>query len=233
MRSLSLYRPTQTTPCGYLPNHWSRSDYVDPRVALTTEELTQLNRLGFRRSGQLLYRPACPDCNACESARFEPLKLRINRRLKRAIKYCRPFHLAVETAHYSDEHYRLYRAYINARHRDGAMYPPSQQQYEEFITSHFGNTAFLTLRCGEQLIGCLVFDLLQDGVSSVYCYFDTHYEHCSPGRYLIYSLSAVAIALKLPYHYLGYYIDNCKKMTYKAEWQPLDLLQNGVWQAKS
>lgn len=233
MRSLQLYRPTQPSPCGYLPDQWSRSDYVDPRLDLGVDELTQLNLLGFRRSGKLVYRPACSHCQACESARFEIAKLKVERRLKRTIKRCRTIQLSIEAAEHREEHYQLYANYIGARHADGAMYPPSPQQYQEFISSHFGNTQFLCARLDGELIGCLVFDLLLDGVSSVYCYFNTNHEHLSLGRYLIYSLSAVALQAKLPYHYLGYYIAGCKKMAYKTEWQPIQLLKHGQWHNES
>ncbi len=233
MRPLRLYRPTEPSACGYLSGQLSRSDYVDPRLELTDEELTELNALGFRRSGKLVYRPACPSCSACQSARFALNAMHINRRLKRTIKRCQHYQLAIEPANFQQQHYELYAHYIRQRHSDGAMHPPTEQQYREFICSHFGNTALLTLRFQQNLIGCLVFDRLLDGVSSVYCYFDPAHEHNSPGRYLIYSLSQLGQALNLRYHYLGYYIAGCRKMLYKAEWQPLELQQHGHWRPGS
>jgi len=109
------------------------------------------------------------------------------------------------------------------------MYPPSRETFREFLTEHFGNTYFLIAEDNKGLIGILVFDRFNDGLSAVYCFYEPDREQESVGTTLILKLTQMCSLLHLPYNYLGYYVDGCRKMEYKARFKPLQLLEDDAW----
>lgn len=229
MRNLILYQPPATHACSYLQGQQAQSQYIDPRTTLTQHELTQLNQLGFRRSGRLVYRPNCPACQACQSTRIRCHDFKLSRSQKRLLNANRDVQLRVTQPTYQEHYYRLFERYINERHADGDMYPTSPEQFREFLTEDFGTTRQLEAWRNNELIACLVFDLFDDGLSSVYCYFDPSQSERSLGRLMILLITQLCQARQLPYHYLGYYVENAPKMAYKRQWQPSERLIRGVW----
>lgn len=230
MTRIMLFRPKNTHPCGYIVGREAVSLYVDPEVVPDMELLTRLSLNGFRRSGLSLYRPDCPSCQACVSVRVAVNEFVMKRRFKRTLKALKHWQLAVEEP--SMEHYPLYERYISMRHSDGSMYPPSPEQYQDFLCQHFGNTRFLVARNGAEVAAVLVFDLLGDGLSSVYCFFDPDLDGLSPGSYMILRLTQMCLGLDLPWHYLGYWVEGCNKMEYKEAYQPMEYLLDNRWQRK-
>lgn len=229
MRNLMLYQPADAHECSYLPERQAQSQYIDPRVSLTEHELTQLSQMGFRRSGRLVYRPNCPQCGACQSVRIRCYDFSLSRSHKRLLNTNRDLQLRITTPSNQSHYYRLFEHYISERHADGDMYPASPEQFREFLTEDFGTTRQLEAWQGDELCACLVFDCLGDGLSSVYCYFDPAQPERSLGRYMILRITQLCQALGLPFHYLGYYVENAPKMAYKRQWQPSERLINGVW----
>ncbi len=229
MNKILLFQPPETHDCSYLDGEQSRSVYVDPRADLDGTTLTLLSLNGFRRSGRLMYRPACPTCSACL-----PVRIRLNdflpsRSHKRTERRNNDLTLEVSMPDGSAECYELYERYISERHRDGDMYPPGEQQYQDFLVSDFGTTRFLKVRHQEKLIACMVFDMLEDGLSAVYSFFDPDEQERSLGTWLILQLNHIALGLGLHYNYLGYYVRESRKMTYKRKFAPLDALIDGKW----
>lgn len=233
MNKILLFQPPETHACSYLPGQQSRSLYVDPRAQLDDESLTLLSLNGFRRSGRLLYRPACPECNACRAVRLRVKEMLPPRNQRRIIKKSQDLTLEVIPPDSGDEFYRLYERYIHERHADGDMYPPGRAQYEDFLVSDYGSTRFLTARLRGRLLACMVFDILGDGLSAVYCFYDPDEQHRSPGTFMILTLSRIAAALGLPYNYLGYYVHGSRKMEYKRQFFPLEEYSDNRWQLLS
>lgn len=213
-----------------MPDQEANSVYIDPRLELTTSELSLLNLNGFRRSGRAVYRPSCPNCNACTSIRIRLKDATHSKSNRRIINKNKKIRLHIDNLPESEKHYPVYEKYINQRHSDGGMYPPSFEQYRGFLLEHHGNCRFLSAYDDDQLVGALVFDLMDDGVSSVYCFFDPDYSDLSPATFLILTLSQIALGLKLPYHYLGYHVAGCQKMDYKTRYQPLEAFIHDKWQ---
>lgn len=230
MKSIALYTPSETHDCPYLGDRQALSQYVDPRLELDEYELSTLSRMGFRRSGRLLYRPNCPSCMECLPVRLPVNDFVLSRNLKRLLKRSNSWTLAIAEPSDSDLYYNLYERYINERHADGDMYPPSHKTFSDFLTEDFGNTRFLTASENGELIGVLVFDVFDDGLSSVYCFYAPERERDSIGTTLIVRLSQVAQILHLPYNYLGYYVSGCRKMDYKTRFKPIEVYQSGAWQ---
>ncbi|MEK9712468.1 MAG: arginyltransferase [Thalassolituus sp.] len=222
--------PTQPHPCPYLSNQNARSEYVDPRENLSQSELTQLSQSGFRRSGKLVYRPACTDCNECQSVRLPTQEFTLSRNMKRLLKKNQHWNLSIELPDEAMQLYPLYKRYIRGRHADGDMYPPNPETYREFLVEGLGNSRYLVARDGGEVIGVLVFDIFDDGLSSVYCFYAPEAEALSVGTTLIIRLSQLAASLGYQYNYLGYLVNDCRKMSYKKRFQPLQVLRNNTWQ---
>ena len=229
MTKITLLKPEQSHACGYFSDRQSHSLYVDPRLEPAIELLTQLNLNGFRRSGKLIYRPDCEGCNACQPVRIPVRQFKLKKSYKRTLRNAKHWTLSVEmpsAALYSD-----YANYISQRHADGSMYPPSYDQYKEFLVDGHDNHRFLVARENGEFRACLVFDLFLDGLSSVYCFFDPDYEALSPGSFMILKITQICQLMGLPWHYLGYWVEGSRKMEYKSRYRPLHIFKNDQWQS--
>ena len=131
-----------------------------------------------------------------------------------------------------DEAYNLYRDYIEARHADGDMYPPMRDQYDSFLNDGLGCATYYRLYEGDRLIAVTVADKMLDGLAAIYTFFDPTQPKRSLGTEAILLQIREAQAIGLPYVYLGYWIDGCRKMSYKARYVPLELFVDGQWQQR-
>jgi arginine-tRNA-protein transferase len=128
-----------------------------------------------------------------------------------------------------DVAFELYQRYIRERHADGDMYPPDREQYESFLSDAWDCTRYFRFLEGERLIAVAVVDEMLDGLSAIYTFFDPDAESRAPGRYAILWQIELARTMRLPYLYLGYWIRNCRKMSYKADYRPLELFLDNRW----
>lgn len=216
--------------CGYLVDQNSISVFVDPAMELNNYAYSELSRLGFRRSGNHVYRPQCTNCSACWTYRVLADSFQPNKSQKRNLKANQELSIVLETAEASAEDYELYEKYIELRHKDGEMYPPSFQQYEEFLFSNWCTS--LLLKAVDKQGRChavMVLDLLDDGLSAVYSFFDPESNYKGLGVYLILETIKLCRSKQLPFCYLGYYIKNCNKMSYKRQYQPAQVFSNNRW----
>ncbi len=228
LSTLKLFA-TQPHPCSYLDSQEATTLFVDPEAKVDIQLYTQLSQLGFRRSGAHLYRPQCLRCQACVSCRI-PVKLfKPSRNQKRCWKQNQDISLQLVSNIRTAEHYQLYSKYIEERHPDGDMFPPSEEQYNAFLSSEWNLTQYIEFRVNGKLIGVSVCDQLGDGLSAVYTFYDPAEEHRSPGKFAILAQIDKAKSLGLDYLYLGYWIKECEKMNYKIQYRPLDLLVNRRW----
>ncbi len=231
LTALSQIKLFATHPheCSYLPDRLATTVFIDPEEVIDKGLYQHLSTMGFRRSGAHVYRPNCENCNACIPVRV-PVNLFLpNRRQKRCLKANKDVSIALSKTDDNDEYYSLYERYINARHKDGDMYPPSREQFSSFLTKEWGITVFIEMRLGEKLIGVMVCDQLNDGLSAVYTYFDPDYPKRSLGVFAILSEIHLAQELGLQYLYLGYWIKESPKMAYKSEYRPVELLVEKRW----
>ncbi|MEH6447355.1 MAG: arginyltransferase [Oleispira sp.] len=228
--SLMFYRHTEDSDCGYLPNRQSNSIFIDPDSEPTKDQLNMLHLQGFRRSGKLVYRPQCPDCDACHSSRIINSEFEASKNQKKAIKRNQDLRLRWVEAEFQTEHYELYERYIAQRHQDGEMFPANQDQYQGFLIEGHGTHKFLEIRDSEDtLIACCVVDIFYDGLSAIYSYFDPQQPKRSLGRFIILALISQGQKMGLPYTYLGYWIKDSSKMNYKADYQPLEVYNGELW----
>lgn len=228
LSSLKLFA-TQPHPCSYLDDHEATTVFVDPDAKIDASIYTQLSQLGFRRSGSHLYRPQCMRCQACISCRIPINLFKPNRSQRRCLQKNSDISLEFTDTIATQEHYQLYANYIEHRHPEGDMHPPSQEQYNAFLTSEWNLTKYIEFKINGKLIGVSVCDQLGDGLSAVYTFYDPSLEARSLGKFAILAQIDQAKQLNLDYLYLGYWIKECNKMNYKIQYRPLELLVNRRW----
>jgi arginyl-tRNA--protein-N-Asp/Glu arginylyltransferase len=220
---------TTAHECGYLPGRQAVNVVVDPALQVGTPLYSRLAALGFRRSGSRVYRPACPACAACIPQRV-PVDDFHPRRTQRRI-WARNGDLTVRQRPpgFDAEHYALYCRYITGRHPNGGMDETTPDAYLAFIAGQGVETRLVEFLEEGRCIAVAVTDVIADGLSAVYTFFDT----ASPGRGLgVYAvLWQIEAARKLgkKWLYLGYWIEDCRKMSYKVAFRPYELLLAGQW----
>jgi len=130
---------------------------------------------------------------------------------------------------YTDEYYDLYARYISSRHSDGDMYPPETDQFRSFLVECREETSFYEFRSAGKLLSIAVADRLQDGLSAIYTFFDPEESQRSLGVQSVLWLIEETKRLQLSYLFLGYWIKQCQKMSYKLEYRPIELFINSHW----
>ncbi|MCP5325803.1 MAG: arginyltransferase [Oceanospirillaceae bacterium] len=226
LKLMTLIEPQN---CGYLNGEKSNSVFIDTETPPTWQQYSNLSRLGFRRSGNHYYRPHCPYCNACIPCRVNVSQFDWRRRFKRILSRNSDLQATFVKPVNDEEHYQLYERYISTRHADGEMYPPSQDQYRDFIARDTGFSWFLDIRHGDELIACSLVDVVDDGLSAIYTFFAPEAAERGLGIYAVLQQIIKAKQQQLPYVYLGYWIKNHKKMGYKSIYQPLELFLKEEW----
>ena len=223
---------SQPNSCSYLPDRMATSLFAEPGKRFDQNTFTALSELGFRRSGNLVYKPQCKSCDACQPIRIPIDTFQATRSQKRVWKRNQDL---IETRLDdidTNEHYSLYERYINVRHKYGTMYPASRQQYRDFLAVDWPNTFFVEHRDSNGVLKLVaVMDKLRQGYAAVYTFFDPHDTKRSLGVFSILSQIEYARKTGCAYVYLGYYINESTKMNYKAEYEPFELLSNGHWRS--
>ncbi len=220
---------THPHPCSYLESEQATTLFIDPQADITEEMYDALAESGFRRSGPHIYRPHCEACNACIPARVPVQQFAMKRKQRRVWKKNADLKVTEVPSIRGNEYFELYCRYIEERHFDGDMYPPSREQYDSFLTDDFGVSKYFAFRDAERLVAVAVIDVMQSGLSAMYTFFDPNDSRRSLGSYAILWQIEYARSLELPYVYLGYWIKACRKMQYKIEYRPLQLLINRKW----
>ncbi|MFH7564178.1 MULTISPECIES: arginyltransferase [Oceanimonas] len=219
---------TPRHPCSYLPGRLEQLLVLLDRELLCPEGYEQLLTAGFRRSGSDIYRPRCQACQACESLRIPVNDFVPSRSQKRILRNNRDLTMVVSDTD-KPEYFELYQYYIEQRHQDGAMYPASRQQYDGFLLCHWLTPLFLEFYAESRLIAVAVTDSLNDSLSAMYTFYDPAEEHRSLGIYAILNQIKLARTLGKHWLYLGYQVDDCRKMNYKQQFRPHQRLIKGQW----
>ena len=245
---------TAPYPCSYLPDLQARSQVAIPAFLIDTRLYSELIRHGFRRSGTYTYRPRCDGCNACVPLRVLAKQFNANRSQRRAWKQHANLVATLHPLHNNSEHYELYRRYQHARHKDGGMDNDDRASYQNFLLQSHVDSILVEFREPVESSGptkpsttiaadgaeqtqapqgvlrmVSVIDLLSDGLSSVYTFYEPDLPHARFGVYNVLWQIELCRKLELDFVYLGYWIAQSKKMSYKTQYQPAQGLVDGEW----
>lgn len=216
---------TAPTPCPYLDGQQERKLFTHLSGRRASMMHHVLSDHGFRRSQNLIYRPACEGCSACRSVRIVAHAFEPGRRHRRIIGRNKDIRGLRTLARATPEQYELFSRYLEARHAGGGMTQMSFSDYEYMIEDTPVQTAVIEYRkqANDELVGVALSDEMSDGLSMVYSFFDPDQSERGMGNFIILDHIARVQAASLPYVYLGYWVKNSPKMAYKAQFQPMQV----------
>lgn len=213
--------------CLYLPDRLSRHQFFDCG-GIGPEAYQFLMEHGFRRSGQLVYRPCCPTCRECVSLRVPVAAFQPSRSQRRVLRRNADIRVAIGTPKCGWRKAQLYSRYLSELH-DNVM-SGTYDELRRFLYESPTDTLEMRYYLDHQLVGVGIVDHTPQALSSVYFYFDPDHRHRSLGTFSILREIGECRARGLAYWYAGYYIRDCRKMNYKAGFRPHELLSpDGVW----
>lgn len=223
---------TAEHPCSYHDDRRARTLFVDPTAHIDSATYQALVDQGFRRSGAHIYRPACRGCADCVPVRI-PVESFVPDRSQRRNWAANAAVIAlVDTpAAFHGAHFALYQRYLSGRHPQGSMIEESgEDSYRRFLVDPWGGaTRFIELRLDGRLVGVAVTDVLEQGLSAVYTFFDPRESARALGTFAVLAQIEATRRLALPYLYLGYWIGDCRKMRYKERFRPIEAWDGHAW----
>jgi len=214
--------------CPYLPGKTAsyQEYYADE---LGSELHGRILNMGFRRSGHLVYRPQCPGCSECREMRVLAWSFIMSGSMKRILRKNADVSIEIARPFYTDEKYELFKKYLDFQH-DKTM-SRSMEAFVSFLYDSPAETLEIVYTVSGRIMGISIADIISDGLSSVYMYFDPDYAKRSPGTFSVLSEISLCRRLGQKYYYLGYLVNDCPKMKYKARFRPFELLSaNGIWE---
>ncbi|WP_309605164.1 arginyltransferase [Phenylobacterium sp.] len=226
---------TAPSPCPYLPERFERKVFAHLPLSDGATVNDSLTQVGFRRSQNIAYRPACEACTACVSARLPVADYVFSRSERKVIARNEDLERHLVEAEATMEQFDLLRRYLTARHADGGMAEMTWPDYVAMVEDTAVRTHIIEYRARSadggpgDLIACVLVDLMSDGLSLVYSFYDPTQSRRSPGSFIILDHVIQAGLTNLPYVYLGYWVRGSDKMAYKVRFSPIELLRPEGW----
>lgn len=220
---------TEQQSCNYLDRKNSQTAFVHPSFSLNTTIYSQLIEQGFRRSGSEVYTPHCPGCSECIPTRIAVSQFIPDRNQKRCIKKNRGTTVIVKPARFEQVHYDMYMRYQNYKHEKGGMANSSKDDYINFLTSSWSNTLFVEFSIENELAAVAIVDVLDNALSAVYTFFEPEFSQYSLGNYAVLWQIQHAQEMNFQFVYLGFWIADCQKMSYKTQYKPIQGFIENKW----
>ena len=225
---------TGPSPCPYLPGKFERKVFAHLPMsdgALVNDSLTQV---GFRRSQNIAYRPACEACDSCLSARIPVADFTFSRSQRQILNRNADLNRGLVEAEATAEQFDLLQRYLHARHPNGGMNDMGWLDSVAMVEDTAVRTHLIEYRTVEahgpgRLVACILVDLLSDGLSLVYSFFDPEMPRRSLGQFIVLDHLRQALTVGLEHVYLGYWVQGSPKMDYKSRFRPLEVLRHEGW----
>ena len=223
-----LHECVLTDKCSYLPSKEQTAHYKIVSEC-SSSFCTTLVQRGWRRFGKMFFRPICSDCNECQSVKIDAVNYNFSKSERRIIKKNSHINTIIQKPSISYEHIDLFNKYHNFMHYKKGWDHNTTTPKSYFTSFVDGYETFgyeILYYDKDELIAVDLIDIIEDGISSIYFYYDPEYSNLSLGRYSIYKQIELANALKKSWIYLGYYVKDCQSLNYKNQYQPQLTLQN-------
>ena len=230
--SLLRFYVTPTHQCSYFPDRQAVTLVVDPACPIGKSTYTGLSELGFRRSGEHVYRPHCGTCHDCIPVRVPVARFKPNRSQRRTLKCNQNLQVIEQDSGFQTEHFDLYRRYVETRHPGGGMDDSSSEQYMQFIHADWCTTRLFEFRRDGVLLAVAVTDILDNALSAVYTFYDPDSLHLNLGTYAILWQVQECRRRQMGWLYLGYWIPGNSKMQYKSRYQPQEFFDGQQWRLR-
>ncbi len=224
-----MFYATVPAPCPYLPGRTEQRVVTEVRPN-EQDVLDRLTLAGFRRSQGWLYRPSCQGCQACVSVRIVVADFVWTRAWRRVMKRNAGLTATERPMRPTAEQYALFKRYLKARHGDGGMTAMDEADYALMVAKAPKSSCIVEFRGADGTLRAVTLvDRPGSGLSGVYKFFDPDLAADSPGTFMILWYVARTAELGLPYVYLGYWVEDCRKMAYKARFTPMERLEGLAW----
>ena len=226
---------TAPSPCPYLPGREERKVFAHLPLSDGPGVNDALTQIGFRRSQNIAYRPACEACEACISARLPAADYAFSRSERRVLERNKDLSRHLVEAEATMEQFDLLRRYLLTRHAFGGMADMAWPDYVAMVEDTAVRTHLIEYRLPSDdggpgdLVACVLVDILGDGLSLVYSFYDPDMTKRSLGSFVILDHVVQARLAELPHVYLGYWVPGSPKMDYKARFRPIEVLRPGGW----
>lgn len=213
--------------CAYLDDRQQRTHYkiIDN---CSQEYCESLIERGWRRFGNMFFRPVCSDCNACESFRIDTKNYQFTKSQRRILRKNAQTRVVVQRPQVTTTHLELFEKYhLHMRDKRDWSHESTDARhyYVSFVHGH-GNFGYeLLYYIDDKLVGVDLVDLLPNGISSIYFYYDPDYEKYSLGTYSMLHQIQIAQDHGLDWIYMGYYVEGCQSLEYKSRYKPYEVLE--------
>jgi arginine-tRNA-protein transferase len=226
---------TAPSPCPYLSGRYERKVFAHLPLSDGAAVNDSLTQVGFRRSQNIAYRPACESCAACVSARIPAGDFIFSRSERKTLARNEDLTRNMVEAEATMEQFDLLRRYLTTRHADGGMAEMAWPDYVAMVEDTAVRTHIIEYRQASRdggpgdLVACALVDQMSDGLSLVYSFYDPTLQRRSLGSFVILDHVIQAGLHELPYVYLGYWVRGSEKMDYKVRFSPIELLRPEGW----
>lgn len=226
---------TAPSPCPYLPDRLERKVFAHLPLSDGASVNDSLTQVGFRRSQNIAYRPACETCSACVSARIPAREYQFSRSERKILNRNADLVRNLVEAEATMEQFDLLRRYLATRHADGGMAEMGWPDFVAMVEDTAARTHMIEYRLPSRdngpgdLVGCALVDLMSDGLSLVYSFYAPDMPRRSLGSMIILDHLQQAAMTNMPYVYLGYWVRGSEKMNYKVRFSPIELLRPQGW----
>jgi len=213
--------------CSYLPNHKQTTHYKVIENC-STHQCQELIERGYRRFGKMYFRPICKECHECQSIKIDVVNYTFSKSARRVMRKAKDIRTYIQRPSLSQEHLKLFEKYHLYMHKKkGWEYEKTSPEhyYGSFVLGHekFGYEVLYFFE--DKLIAVDLIDILDDGISSIYFYYDPEFSHYSLGKLSLYNQILYAKRREKKWIYLGYYVKECPSLSYKAQYKPYLTLQ--------